>query len=242
VSSYVYAIVRAGHRFGDEPLLGVGEPAAQVRPVTEGRLTAVVSDAPEGLRAKRRDLLAHQRVLAALDGAGPVLPMRFGSVADDDAAVRMVLHERAEHFLKRLEELDGRVEFNVKAVHHEEQVLRRIVSTDQRIRELNARTRAGASHEDKLRLGELVAGAVREQQARDAELVRGRLRPLAEAEATAPEVGDCLCNYSFLVDRAAADRFRDAAAELEKANEHLQVRVHGPLPPYSFVEPALRTA
>jgi len=63
MSTYVYAIVRAKHPFGSDPLLGVGEPAAPIRVLAEGDLAAVVSDAPEGLRAKRRDLLAHQNVI-----------------------------------------------------------------------------------------------------------------------------------------------------------------------------------
>jgi Gas vesicle synthesis protein GvpL/GvpF len=240
VSTYVYAMVRADHPLGDEPLLGVGEPPVPTRLLTEGGLGAVVSEAPEGLRAKRRELLAHQRVIAALGEAGPVLPMRFGSLSPHDAAVRAVLAERGDHYLGRLAELEGRVEFNVKAAHREEVLLRGVVARDHRIRELNERTRAGGhdAHKERLLLGELVAQAVRDQEDHDRETIREALRPLAHDDAPGPEIGECLCNHSFLVDRAVAHDFQGAVRRLELENEHLQLTVHGPLPPYSFVEPS----
>lgn len=61
-------------------------------------------------------------------GGGPVLPMRSGSVAPDDAAVVGVLAERAGHYEERLEALDGKVEYNVKASHEEEAVLHCVMS------------------------------------------------------------------------------------------------------------------
>ncbi|WP_193241842.1 GvpL/GvpF family gas vesicle protein [Streptomyces phaeolivaceus] len=63
---------------------------------------ALVSEAPERLRPKRKDLLAHQNVLSEAGAGGPLLPMRFGSVAPDDASVTGVLAERAEHYRERL--------------------------------------------------------------------------------------------------------------------------------------------
>ncbi|MCZ9340586.1 GvpL/GvpF family gas vesicle protein, partial [Streptomyces sp. TRM76130] len=112
MSTYVYGITASDHPSLPQGLVGVGNPPRPVRVLTEGDLAAVVSDAPEGLRPKRKDLLAHQSVLAEAGAAGCVLPMRFGSVAPDDEAVTGVLAERAEHYKERLRALDGRVEYN----------------------------------------------------------------------------------------------------------------------------------
>jgi hypothetical protein len=79
VSTYVYGIARKSHPRLPEKMGGVGDPPRPVRIVETGKLAALVSDAPEGLRPKRRDLLAHQSVLAEAGEAGPVLPMRFGA-------------------------------------------------------------------------------------------------------------------------------------------------------------------
>lgn len=84
--------------------------------IEEGRVAAVVSQAPPKLRARRRDLLAHQELLLALSEHGPVLPMRFGMVAPDETVIRRQLADDEERHLAALESLAGRVEINVKAM------------------------------------------------------------------------------------------------------------------------------
>ncbi len=64
MSTYVYGITARSHPALPEGMTGVGEPPRPVRLPHGGELAAVVSDAPEGLRPERRDLLAHQNVLA----------------------------------------------------------------------------------------------------------------------------------------------------------------------------------
>ncbi|MFC9758920.1 GvpL/GvpF family gas vesicle protein, partial [Streptomyces sp. NPDC056921] len=59
---YVYSIVPTSHPQRLDGLDGVGDPPAALRTVQTGKLSAVISDAPEELRPKRRDLGAHQAV------------------------------------------------------------------------------------------------------------------------------------------------------------------------------------
>jgi gas vesicle protein GvpL/GvpF len=241
VSTYVYGIARADDVRLPEGARGIGEPACEVRTVVHEDLAAVVSDAPAGpVRPKRRDLLAHQKVLAETNGSGAVLPMRFGMVSPDDEAVRTVLAERAGHWHERLSSLDGRAEYNVKAAHNNDAILHQVLAEEPDIRALSAANRAadGGSHEDRLRLGEMVANAVRAREERDASVVRQALEPLAEAAEPGPESSGWLLNLSFLVRRDAAERFVAAAEELLRDHPHLELRVNGPLPPYSFVEGA----
>ncbi|MFI9645254.1 GvpL/GvpF family gas vesicle protein [Streptomyces sp. NPDC052040] len=239
MTTYVYGIAAASHPSLPDGIGGVGDPARPVRVVTRGELAAIVSDAPEGLRPKRRDLLAHQSVLSEAAAGGSVLPMRFGSVAADDEAVAGVLTERVDHYLERLDALGGKIEYNVKASHDQDAVLHRVMAENPDIRALAEANRAagGGSHEDRLRLGEMVAGAVQGREGQDASAVRDSLEPLAEAVSVGPDSTGWLANVSFLVDRDASASFLDAVEEVRKAHPHLDVRVNGPLPPYSFVEP-----
>ncbi|MDG9705401.1 GvpL/GvpF family gas vesicle protein [Streptomyces sp. DH37] len=237
MSVYVYGIARSDHPALPEKAPGVGQPPREVRIVREGDLAAIISDCPDALRPKRRDLLAHQQVLTEVGAKGPVLPLRFGSLSEDEGTVRGVLSEHAAHYARQLEELDGRSEYNVKAVHREEEVLRLVLSEDTEARSLAERNRAagGGSHEDKLRLGELVAGAVREREALDARLIEETLAPLAERCVPGPEGSGWLANLSFLLGREASEEFTAAVEELGRGNPHLDIRATGPLPPYSFV-------
>ncbi|MEV6025410.1 GvpL/GvpF family gas vesicle protein [Streptomyces sp. NPDC052036] len=239
MSTYVYGIAAASHPSLPSGMGGVGEPARPVRVLTRGELAAIVSDAPEGLRPKRRDLLAHQSVLNEAAVGGSVLPMRFGSVAADDDAVTGVLAQRVEHYLERLDTLAGKVEYNVKASHDQEAVLHRVMSENQDIRTLAEANRkaGGGSYEDRLRLGEMVAAAVQGRESEDAAQVHSALEPAAEAVSVGPDSTGWLANVSFLVDRDTSAAFLNAVEEVRKAHPHLDVRVNGPLPPYSFVEP-----
>ncbi|MBD9721845.1 GvpL/GvpF family gas vesicle protein [Streptomyces caniscabiei] len=239
MSTYVYGITAGSHPGLPEGMGGVGDPARPVRILKEGELAAIVSEAPEGLRPKRKDLLAHQNVLSEAGAGGPLLPMRFGSVAPDDASVTGVLAERADHYRERLGALDGKVEYNVKASHDEEAVLHRVMGENPELRAMTEANRqaGGGTYEDRLRLGEMVVAAVQAREADDAAELQRALEPAAEAVSAGPESTGWLANLSFLVDRQSAAVFLDAVEEVRKSHPHIEVRVNGPLPPYSFVEP-----
>ncbi|NUR05010.1 MAG: GvpL/GvpF family gas vesicle protein [Streptomyces sp.] len=239
MSTYVYGITASSHPALPEDLTGVGDPPRPVRVLQEGDLSAVVSDAPEGLRPKRKDLLAHQSVLAEAGAAGPVLPMRFGSVAPDDDTVTGVLAERADHYKERLRALEGKVEYNVKATHQEEAVLHRVMSENSEIRAMTEANRqaGGGSYEQRLRLGEMVVAAVKAREAEDAAELQSALEPAAAAVSAGPESTGWLLNVSFLVERDSAESFLAEVEQIRKSHPHIELRVNGPLPPYSFVDP-----
>ena len=239
MSTYVYGITASSHPALPEDMGGVGDPARPVRVLTQGRIAALVSDAPEGLRPKRRELLAHSNVLAEAGAAGCVLPMRFGSVSPDDDTVLSVLADRADHYAERLAALEGKDEYNVKANHVEDAVLHRVLSENPELRAMTEANRkaGGGSYDDRLRLGEMVAAAVKAQEAQDATDVRHTLEPAAADISVGPDSSGWLANVSFLVARDEADAFLAAVEQLRKGHPHLEVRLNGPLPPYSFVEP-----
>lgn len=155
---YVYAIVRADHPL-PLGLGGVGDPPGVVERLDEGRVAAVVSQAPPQLRARRRDLMAHQELLLTLADDGPVLPMRFGMVAPDETVVRRQLSDAEERHLAALEDLAGRVEINLKALPADDS-LAALVQGDATIRGLRETVRRRPGYEANLRLGEAVATAL----------------------------------------------------------------------------------
>lgn len=239
MSTYVYGITAGSHPALPKDTGGVGDPPRPVRLLKQGELAALVSDAPEGLRPKRKELLAHSNVLAEAGEGGCVLPMRFGSVAPDDDTVAGVLAERVEHYKERLTALDGKVEYNVKASHAEEAVLHRVLAGNPELRAMTEANRqaGGGSYEQRLQLGEMVAAAVKAQEAEDATDVQHTLQPAADAVSVGPDSSGWLVNVSFLVDRDGAETFLTAVEQLRSGHPHLELRVNGPLPPYSFVEP-----
>ncbi|MFF4348177.1 GvpL/GvpF family gas vesicle protein [Streptomyces sp. NPDC001530] len=233
---YVYAITGASHPLRLDDLKGVGDPPTDLRAVRGDSVCAVVSETPDELTVNRRDMDAHHEVQARLFEEGTTLPLHFGLLAQDEDSVRAVLAEREREFSERLDELTGRVEFNLKAAWDEEAALREILEQSEEIRNLNEATRRDdASYEDRLALGEMVAQEVlRRQEALAAEIVK-ELQPLVHAERIAPPSDQYAVNASFLVDREHADEFAEAGRQLaERLGEQAGIRVLGPLPPYSF--------
>ncbi|KND46022.1 MULTISPECIES: GvpL/GvpF family gas vesicle protein [Streptomyces] len=237
MSVYVYAITKAAHPLGLDDVRGVGEDPTELRAVSSGDLSAVVSEAPEVLSVSRRDVEAHQQVQEQLWADGAILPLSFGFVAEDEAAVEALLQQRAEAYSRRLDELAGRAEFNVKGVADEDTLLRAILAESPQARELNDVIReGGGTYDDRLALGELVAQEVQGRQQAMGEEALAALRPYTLAEQLSPASQQYFVNASFLVEDDRSEEFTEAGGELAEAlGEGVELRLRGPLPPYSFV-------
>lgn len=234
---YLYAVTDGDHPLPVDGATGIGASPAPLRALRAARVAAVVSEAPAQLRAKRRDLMAHQNVLLMLGAAGAVLPLRFGTLAPDDGAVRRALVDQESLFTDRLREVEDRVEFNVKALQDEDTALRDVLRDSAEARRLSARTRDGAgSHDEQVALGTVVAAGVEALQAQHAQDIARRLEPLAHRTTTGDPTGEVFLNLSLLIERGQADTFAASVGRVaENLGHGLELRVTGPLPPYSFV-------
>jgi hypothetical protein len=238
---YVYGIAPAAEAT-DVKAPGVGAPDAGVRRIVHRELAALVSDVARGPLVAARELRAHWRVLEEAASRVTVLPVRFGSVMDnDDAVVERFLAPRHDELAALLAELSGKVQLTVKAFYEEDRLLRGVIEGSPAVAHLRDRVRAlprAATYYDRIQLGELVAGEVEHARERDSALVLDRLEPLAVAAQREP-IGtpDGAVNAAFLVERARVDEFSKAVAKLTNEVEgRMRLRYVGPLPPYSFTE------
>ncbi|MDI2125415.1 GvpL/GvpF family gas vesicle protein [Yinghuangia seranimata] len=243
MATYVYAIVLPDHPRA-ERASGVGDPPGDLRRVVAERVAAVVGDAPADLRARRRDVTAHHDVLTGLAAeGGPVLPMRFGMVVEDDAEVERHLAEHGAAYAEALRRLEGKTEFNVKAEFDLDTVLPGLVVADPQIMAQRERSRATGALDEQMRLGEMVEQAVARHEAAVRDFVVGRLEGLAADMKDGPTVRNVAANVSFLVSSADTADFRAAVDALRgDVGEGVELRCTGPLPVYSFVPEAMAGA
>lgn len=233
---YVYGIVRAAHPV-PIGLHGVGNPPGAVTTIGEGKLAAVISPAPPQLRARRRDLLAHQELLLTLAEQGPLLPMRFGMVAPDETVVRQQLADAEDRHLAVLDRVADRVELNVKAMPAQDSLVA-VVQEDRTVRELREAVRRRPSYEANVQLGSAVAAALSRRAAEAGRDAVQELRRVAHAVAAGPEVSGCVMNVSFLVGRGdCADFTAEVERLAQRHRDRVELMVAGPLPCYSFLEP-----
>jgi hypothetical protein len=236
VSVYVYGVTRAGLA-APPGTRGIGDPPARVRTPAYGGLAAVVSAAPDRLRPRRRDLQAHQDVQLAFAGVGPLLPTRFGAVAEDEDAVLARLRSDAEGYAAALDRVEGRFEMNLKASPVEDGVAA-LVRTDPQVRRLRQESRRRPGYDTSVRLGEAVVAGLRRQALAAAREVAEALTELADDVRPGDEVPGCVLNVSFLVH---ADRVGGCRAVVDDLGAQLadraELRLAGPLPCYSFCGP-----
>ena len=234
----VYGIVRAGLPPEGLPE-GIGE--APVRIVAHAGLGALVSgvEGPE-VRATRRDLMSHSRVLEGALASGPVLPLRFGTVLSGEEGVAELLEARRDELTALLARFESKVELRVKGFYLEEELLREIVQGDPSIARLREATRGlpeAAGYGGRVQLGEAVARAIEGMRARDAGAIVEHLRELADDVALDREAREGVAvAASFLVDRSRVAAFDERMDELARRHEgRIRFKYLGPLPPHSFV-------
>jgi hypothetical protein len=240
-AAYVYGVVPAGSELPDGL---AGLDGARVELVERGQLAALVSDVPtDRPLGTRDDLLAHERVVDTVAASTTVLPMRFGAVLERAAVAEELLGENETELASAIDELDGRVQYTVKARYERDVVLREVIETDQEIAELRERTRdmpEDAAYQDRVRLGELVVRAIEDRAQRDCAAMHDRLAGLAVAAATheSSEPEEVL-NSAFLVERDREREFDQAVDQLSAEYAgRVRFRLIGPLAPYDFVPAA----
>jgi hypothetical protein len=229
---HVHGVTAATERAAVE---GAGAQA-----IVHGELAAIVSEAHGATRAA--DLMRrHWQLLEAIAATATVLPVQFGTVmAGDAAVVDEFLAPRRDDLLAQLDAFEGAVQITVKGTYDETELMQAVVERSPAVAQLRERVRGlseTAGHFERIRLGELVAAEVEQTRARDAAWLLERLDGLAVATSVGTAGGlDGAVNAAFLVERERIEEFGHAvaaaAAELSGRGE---LRMLGPLPPYSFV-------
>ncbi len=238
VGCHVYGVVRPTP--GYDGLTGLD--GAPTRLVVHGSVAAVVSDLqvdrPPGRRA---DLMSYSAVLDAAAQLGPVVPVQFGSILqDEDDVVEHLLAPDEDHFAALLDELAGRAQFQVRATYQQDVVLPEVVAADPRIAHLREVTRGRPEQEvygDLVRLGELVSRAIEGKREVDTQLLLDAITPYTAAHRARAGSGvDDLVEVTVLVDDEVRERFEQQLEVLAEAmHERIRLSLVGPLPPYDFV-------
>lgn len=236
---YVYGLIRVGTQIPDD-LPGLG-PSGRVSVIEHGDVAAIVSDIPlDRPLGTRNDLLAHEAVVDTVAANDAVVPMRFPAVTAEDAVVEELLAPNEEHFLRVLDDLEGRVQYTLKGRYVEDSVLGEVLQGNAEIRALQdkiSELSEDASYYDRVRLGELVVKVLEQQREEDGAQILDRLEQFAvsivENQPGAPED---VVNAAFLVERDRVPEFDDAVENVgQDLDGRIKLRLLGPQAPYDFV-------
>jgi Gas vesicle synthesis protein GvpL/GvpF len=198
-----------------------GPPLPQLAPLRAvpagGGLAAICAPA-EDREITPDALWRHEQVVEALMEDRDLLPVRFGTRLEDDAAAARSVAERRVELELALERVRGAVELSVRAVLAEPgpECAEDIGGGADYLR---AKRRATVAQD-------AAAGAVHEPLAA---LARAHVRrpPRLPAETL---------RAAYLVDRASVGGFTRLVARLDERHPELRLLCTGPWPPYSFAE------
>jgi hypothetical protein len=238
---YMYCIIRCS-----EPrqftTLGIGERGDIVHTTHFKDLAVVVSDSPMiEYESRRRNMMAHTKVLEEVMQEFTILPVRFGTIAPSVEAIQeKLLKRRFGEFHGLLQEMESRVELGLKAFWYEDIIFNEIVEDNPPIRRLRDSLMGRPSEEtyyERIRLGEMIEAAMWKKRDEDAEKILTLLRPLVyKTRANKVVMDRMVLNAAFLVKEARQAEFDAAVDKLdEEMGKRLIFKYVGPVPPYNFV-------
>lgn len=170
----------------------------------------------------------HARVIADCFQHSTVLPFRFGTVFNDDEALRKSIRSNQRQFVGNIEKLRGKAEMHIK-----------IFVDDCCAKEIErhlADSGAGNGYLSNLRE---TAARARERQTR-ARAVSFQMHRLflpldEEVSCRLTENGKMLLDIAHLIDRKHVERYQNKFATTSATMRECHMQLSGPWPPYHFV-------
>lgn len=211
-------------------------PPATLRLVQSGMLAAAVHDLPDDAALSDEDAELYFDGLVELLARGPVLPVRFGTVAPDDHAVcRELLDPAGDELAERLDLLKGLVEVRINVELDAADETRRLVGASP-TRRRRWRASASASLEDRIEIGQEIGEVLGELRDLLGDQLVERLGDLAiaHAQVRSDEVTELRHAYLIRADDLAA--FDHKVQELRASLPACSIEYVGPLPPFEFTD------
>lgn len=238
---YVYGVLPAKER---DAVSVEGIEGSEVRTIQHGRLAALTSPVEGPSLVAARELRAHWRVLQEVAEHATVLPVRFGTVLESEAAVREQLLERnARRLDLLLKQIAGCIQLTVKGEYREPEVIEEVVRSTPGLGALAERVRsrsAEAGYYDRIRLGERIAAEMARMRDGDTARAMDMLEPIAVGARAEESGANSAFNLAFLVQRTRQDEFSGQVKALhDESRNRIDIRYLGPLPPYSFADTEL---
>jgi hypothetical protein len=241
---YVYGIVPLNGVEYDYDDVAFAASDGRFQIVRNGEVAAVISDSTfatltELPRAElMRNLTRHQEAIEEIMDYSTVLPVKFGTLLDDEEQVRTLLHLGHDEFVRTTRTIGACVEFDVAVTWEPADVFASIAKEPQ-IAALKAQVEA-LSAEERLRasvaLGQVVKQAFEEHRNATRDALVQEIGKVVRRWQLNPLMDDnMVMNVACLVSDEQLSSLEATVMALDKQYEDgLQFRLIGPLPPYSF--------
>ncbi len=245
---YLYGVVPAG---AAESFGAIGLDGGSVRIVSDGSVGIVTSDAAHLAFAEiapertLQYLAQHQRVLERVMLDVPVIPLKFGTYADNDEQILDILRVGRSEFARALDEYASKVEVDLAAFWGDLKPVLAEIAGDEAI--VSAKAQIGnqtqATTAQRVHLGQLVKELLDKRNKTITERLLLTLRSRWPNIVVSPSRDDsAILNAAVLIGRDEETQFDQVLEQLDADHAgRVTFRRVGPLPPYSFATVEIKT-
>lgn len=243
---YIYCIAAdiEERKFGP---LGIGGRSDELSTIIHEDIGAAVSISPViRYQISRENLLCHERAIEEVMKYHAVLPVRFGTIAEDEKQVKRILEKEYVRFRQLLNDIVDKKELGLKIVFKEDAIYENILTDYAEIRirkEKIAHEPPEKTYHQRMEIGRLVETALQKEKDKCRKNILGTLMPLCEdAKINNPYGERMILNAAFLVNKAKEREFDMKVSELsDKYTGNMKFKYVGTLPPFNFVNIPINT-
>ncbi len=226
---------RARRPFPIENLRGIQD--SQVFGYPNGEFAVIVSEYPAGGNGlTQQSVVEHARVVSECFRNTTVLPFRFGTIFDNDEALRRAVRANRKAFMETVAHLRGKAEMHLK-----------LVVKDGSLREAMTNivlpSTTGGEYLSCLRVQ---ATRQRERQTKARALsvqVHKLFSPLEEEiSCRKADSGQMQLDIAHLIDEKAIGKYQNRYSKAAEQLKGCEILISGPWPPYHFMPGKLRNA
>jgi len=243
---YIYCVIDSNQPRSFGPL-GIGGRGDDLHTICFNDISAVVSDAPiTKYRVSRENSLAHEKAIEKVMTEHTVLPVRFATIAEDEAEMKRILEAEYKRFRELLYQMKDKTELGFKAIFKEDVVYKDILEKYENIRALKEKIAPlppEKTHHQRMEIGRMVEAALQQEKQTIEEDILNTLSPLAVEVKTNDPYGDLMIiNAAFLVEKEKEAEFDNQIQTLgDKYDEEVKFKFVGLLPPFNFVNLVIET-
>ncbi len=236
---YLYAIARTR---GPSEFTESGIDGAPVRWLSTGQVAALVSRTTRSrLRPERRNLSTHNAVLKWAMQDSSVLPVAFGVVATDEAALLRALRQNQAEISTQLDRVAGKIEMGLRVIWDVPNLFEYFIKLRPELRQARDATigeNQSASRDEMIELGRMFAELLTEERDRHYERVAEILgRHGVEIKRNPTRNERDVLTLACLIPRTAQAEFEQAVtAAAAGFDSSFTFDFNGPWAPHNFVE------
>ncbi|TCL56794.1 gas vesicle protein GvpL/GvpF [Hydrogenispora ethanolica] len=233
--AYLYGITAM--QVGEVDCPGIGTPPQKVHLVPAGGVGLIITHlSPDFEDVSIEDAVQHVRVLENVMAKSPVLPIRFGTVAESLADLKRMVASHEFVIRKELNRLKGKYEVGVKAYWRKEVILEELQQSK------DYSTLVEQAQQDSrtaIELGQRIESIANEWRSKFEEQFHPELARLTTDSIVGEAMGvEMVYNGSFLVTPEQDQRLKEKVVDIAEKKLASKIEFHYTtnLPPYNFVK------